>query len=151
MRGPRARVVNVTSKTYGTDFTDADGNKMVSNLIFANTSLPTRAEEIFNTMCDNQTQVPVKVLESDFTSPETDKVVEERFCTLLEERYLDIHQKWPKGTPVKVIFDVDGEGILHVHAEVSTEQLDFTLRIQGVKTGEELSKSIAEIGKTVVE
>lgn len=151
MRGPRARVVNVTSKTYGTDFMDADGNKMVSNLIFANTSLPTRAEETFNTMCDNQTQVPVKVLESDFTSPETDKVVEERFCTLLEDRYLDIHQKWPKGTPVKVIFDVDGEGILHVHAEVSTEQLDFTLRIQGVKTGEELSKSIAAIGKTVVE
>lgn len=151
LRGPRARVVNVTSKTYGTDFTDHAGNQMVSNMIFANTSLPTRAEETFTTMYDNQTQVPIKVMESDFTSPEADRVVEERFCTLLEDRYLDIHRNWPKGTPVKVVFEVDGEGILHVHAEVGSEVLDFTLKIQGVKSGEELSKSIASISKTIVE
>ncbi len=151
MYGPRARVVNVTSKTYGTDFTDDSGRAMVRNMIFANTSLPAKMTETFRTVYDNQRSVPVKVMESDFTSAETDAVVEERFCTMLEDRSLDVHQNWPKGTDVQVIFEVDQEGILHVHAEVGSEQLDFTLKIQGVKSGEELSKSIASISKTMVE
>lgn len=151
LRGPKARVVNVTSKTYGTDFTTDDGRAMVGNLIFANTSLPTRMEQEFETMIDNQHTVPMKVFESDFTNPETDRAVEERFCTMLEDRSLEIKRNWPKGTPITVVFDVDSEGILSVHANVGDEALDFTLRIQGVKSGEELSKSIDTISKAMVE
>ena len=151
LRGPKARVVNVTSKTYGTDFTTDDGRAMVGNLIFANTSLPARVEQAFETMCDNQHSVPMKVFESDFTNPETDRSVEERFCTMLEDRSLEIHHNWPKGTTITVVFDVDAEGILSVHAHVGDEALDFTLRIQGVKSGEELSESINNISKAIVE
>ncbi len=151
LHGPRARVVNVTSKTYGTDFTDDSGRAMVRNLIFSNTSLPTKAVETFRTMFDNQHQVTNKVMESDFTSPETDAVVEERFCTMLEDRQLELHHDYPKGTEIKVVFEVDNEGILHVHAEAGSDTLDFTLKINGVKSGEELSKSIASISKTIVD
>ena len=151
LRGPKARVVNVTSKTYGTDFTTPDGRAMVGNLIFANASLPTRMEQEFETVSDNQHSVPMKVFESDFTNPETDRAVEERFCTMLEDRSLEIKRNWPKGTPITVVFDVDSEGILSVHANVGDEALDFTLRIQGVKSGEELSKSIDTISKAMVE
>ena len=151
LRGPKARVVNVTSKTYGTDFTTPEGQAMVGNLIFANSSLPARMEQEFETMCDNQHTVPMKVFESDFTNPETDRAVEERFCTLLEDRSLEIKRNWPKGTPITVIFDVDSEGILSVHANVGDEAIDFTLRIQGVKSGEELSQSIDTISKAMVE
>lgn len=151
LRGPKARVVNVTSKTYGTDFTTSDGQAMVGNLIFANTSLPARVEQTFETVYDNQHTVPMKVFESDFTNPETDRAVEERFCTMLEDRSLEIKRNWPKGTAITVAFNVDGEGILSVHANVGEEALDFTLRIQGVKSGEELSQSIDSISKAIVE
>ena len=136
---------------FGTDFTTDDGRAMVGNLIFANTSLPARVEQAFETMCDNQHSVPMKVFESDFTNPETDRSVEERFCTMLEDRSLEIHHNWPKGTTITVVFDVDAEGILSVHAHVGDEALDFTLRIQGVKSGEELSESINNISKAIVE
>jgi molecular chaperone DnaK (HSP70) len=150
LKGPRTRVVNVTSKTYGTDCNDDNGNTVVQNLIFANTSLPARYEMPFATAHDNQKEISMKVYESDFTSQETDQVVEERFCTMLEDRVLQITKNWPKGTSIKVVFDVNQEGILAVHASVGEEALDFSLTIKGVKSEEELSNSKMTIGKTVV-
>lgn len=150
LKGPRARVVNVTSKTYGTDFTDGDGRPMVKNIIFANSSLPTKNEETFSTMYDNQKSISIKVYESDFTSPETDVEVEERFCTMLEDRSLTVTQNWPKGTNISVQFEVNNEGILSVHASIGQEDLDFSLTIKGVKSDDELDASKAAISKTTV-
>ena len=151
IKGPRARVVNVTSKTYGTDCNDSNGNPMVKNLVFANTSLPTKVVDTFTTGFDNQRQVSMKVFESDFTNPETEDMVEERFCTMLEDRVLQITQNWPKGTRIDVVFEVDNEGILHVHANVGQEAIDFTLKINGVKSREELDDAIAAVAKISVE
>lgn len=151
MKGPQTRVVNVTSKTYGTDYTGDDGTAMVRNLIFANTSLPTKATASFLTMYDGQKTITNKVFESDFTNPETESAVEERFCTMLEDRYLAITREWPKGTQIDVVFSVDEEGILSVHANVADEALDFTLKIEGVKSAEELAVSKNMIGKATVE
>lgn len=150
LRGPRTRVVNVTSKTYGTDVTDGNGNPYVENLIFANSSLPARFQQTFTTSYDNQHGISMKVFESDFTNPESEKYVEEKFCTLLEDRVLNITQNWPKGTPINVVFDVDSEGILHVHANVHEEELNFSLTIKGVKSEEALCKSRISIEKTIV-
>jgi molecular chaperone DnaK (HSP70) len=150
LKGPRARVVNVTSKTYGTDFTDGDGRPMVKNIIFANSSLPTKNEETFSTMYDNQKNISIKVYESDFTSPETDVEVEERFCTMLEDRSLTVTQNWPKGTNISVQFEVNNEGILSVHASIGQEDLDFSLTIKGVKSDDELDASKEAISKTTV-
>jgi hypothetical protein len=63
---------------------------------------------------------------------------------------LQITKNWPKGTSIKVVFDVNQEGILAVHASVGEEALDFSLTIKGVKSEEELSNSKMTIGKTVV-
>lgn len=151
IHGPRARVVNVTSKTYGTDCTGPKGEAMVENLIFANTSLPAKFQARFFTSHDGQRGISMKVFESDFTDPNQDHVVEEKFCTMLEDRVLEITQNWPKGTPIDVIFEVDNEGILSVHANVDREYIDFTLQIQGVKSTDELTKSMATIEKAIVE
>ena len=150
LHGPRARVVNVTSKTYGTDVV-INGITKVKNLIFANTTLPTKMQEQFTTNCDGQRGISMKVYESDFTDPEQDGVVDENCCTMLEDRVLEITQNWPKGTPINVIFEVDSEGILSIHANVDTEALDFKLQIKGVKSDAELSKSIDTISKATVE
>jgi len=152
LKGPRTRVVNVTSKTYGTlalDMHDNDKPK-VFNMIYANTALPTSYLKELLTVYDNQSGVDISVYESDFTDPNTDYAVEPRFCTELEKRTLWLKKKWPKGTLIEVTFDISQEGILSVHANVDKEAIDFQLTIKGVKSNEELSKSIAAISKTRV-
>ena len=147
LRGDRTRVVNVTSKTYGTDITD----NRVSNIIFANTSLPAKRQMNFLTQVDGQSGVSMKVFESDFTDEQADAVVEDRFCTLLRDETLKLSKSYPTGTTVSVTYDIDNEGILHVNAFVDRDVIDFELKIEGVKSAEELQKSIAAIDKTVVE
>ena len=143
----RTNVVNVTSKTYGTDI---KGNK-VHNMVFANTSLPCRVCHTFYTTEDKQLRVNVSVYESDFTDANKDTVIEDKYATLLESHVLLLTKGWPEKTGIKVVFDIDNEGILHVHAEVEKDILDFELRIAGVKDEKELAESIKKISNTVLE
>ena len=148
--GDRTTVRNVTSKTYGTDAV-IDGNPMVKNLIFANTSLPCSFTDTFGTTIDNQKAVKVTVYESDFTNPDTDTSVNEDACILIDEHVLQINSDWPKGTPISVTFSIDQEGVLSCTATVGNDQLDFTLKITGVKTEEELLLSKSIIASKTVE
>jgi molecular chaperone DnaK (HSP70) len=153
----RTRVLNVTSKTYGLSFTDTDdGQDKISNLIFANTPLNgnCRATETFYTLFDNQTGVFLPVYESDVTNPETDKVIDPKMAVPMEEgepHALGLTKKWPTGTPVEVIFEIDIEGILHVHGEVDKDSIDFEMKIKGVKDKRELAKSVALLSKSNVQ
>ena len=147
LRTDRTTVVNVTSKTYGTDVNTDD----VANLIFANTTLPCKVTDTFLTMYDNQSAVAIKVSESDFTNPETDRIVKAKFCNILKEEVLPLTKNWPKGTPVSVTFELDHEGILKVYAYVDKDKLNFELQITGVKSQEEISKSREIISKAVIE
>ena len=149
--GDRTTVRNVTSKTYGTDIVNADGKAMVKNLIFANTLLPCSYTDTFGTTIDNQKAVKVNVYESDFTNPETDVTVSEDACLLIDEHVLHINSNWPKGTPIAVTFSIDREGVLSCTATVGSDQLDFTLKITGVKSDEELLLSKSIIASKTVE
>jgi molecular chaperone DnaK (HSP70) len=149
--GPNTRtaVVNVTSKTYGTDISD----KKVSNLIFANASLPAKAEDIFKTSKDNQTNVSMKIYESAVSDIDKDehgnpknRVIEERYATLLVDRQMPISGGYPVGTDIKVTFTIDKEGMLYVHSEVANEPpLDFELQITGVRSAEELQQAAKKL------
>lgn len=147
LRGDRAVVVNVTSKTYGTDVNKNE----VQNLIFANHSLPTKRTVTFITSVPNQRNVSIKVFESDFTNETTEEVVEDKFCNLIDNHILTLTKDWPQGTPISVTFNIDNEGILYVNAFVEKDVLDFQLKITGVKGEEELSKSRAIVNKAMLE
>ncbi|MDR0725983.1 MAG: Hsp70 family protein [Prevotellaceae bacterium] len=154
----QTRVVNVTSKTYGMGFTDEnDKNKpKIFNMIFANTPLDgnCRASETFSTREDGQRGVTLPVYESDVANPETDKIIEPQMAVPMEEgepHALQLSKYYPKGTPVEVVFEIDVEGILHVHGEVGTDSIDFEMKIKGVKDEKELIKSVAMLSKSNVQ
>lgn len=66
LRGDRAHVMNVTSKTYGLGIID----DQVGNVIFANSPLPTEVKTCeFSTNHDNQTGVNFNIYESDLPTP----------------------------------------------------------------------------------
>ena len=149
LRCGRTNVMNVTSKTYGLGLI----NNEVGNMIFANSSLPISFSRTFATSYDNQKILSLPIFESDFTNPETDETVQDKFCRLVttEPSELNITKDWPEGTPVEVTFNIDNEGMLSVHASVEHDNIDFQLKVTGVKNEEELKQAQTLLSKVNIE
>ena len=145
----RTNVMNVTSKTYGLGLI----NNRVGNMIFANTGLPISFTDTFYTTIDNQSGVRLPIWESDFTDKEKDQEVEDKFCRLVttEPTVLRLTKNWPKETPITVTFNIDNEGMLSVHAQVEKDEIDFELKVTGVKSEEEILEAQRFINKANIE
>ena len=150
LRGDRAHVMNVTSKTYGLGIID----DQVGNVIFANSPLPTEVKTCeFSTNHDNQTGVNFNIYESDFTNPETDGTVDQKFCRLVttETYVMPITGNYPKGTPIEIIFKIDNEGMLSVSGRLNNDTIDFDLKVTGVKSNDELAKAQNTLSRINIE
>ncbi len=151
------RVVNVTSKSYGTDMI-IDGEKKVDLLIPANTPLQNcKAVGNYVTSVENQSAVPLDVFESDvmFTRDEngnkTGAVISPSAATLLKEYAWKLNQSYPKGESVKVTFAIDSEGILEVYGEIRGEKTSFQLELKGVKNDAQMAAAKRAAAQTTVE
>lgn len=80
-----------------------------TKLIEANTTIPTKKEQVFSTAADNQPSVEIHVLQGERPMAGDNKTIG-RF-------HLDGIPPSPRGLPqIEVIFDIDANGILHVSA-----------------------------------
>jgi len=83
---------------------------VMTTLISANTTIPTKKEQVFSTAADNQTEVEIKVLQGDRPMAADNKLIG-RF------NLVGIPPA-PKGIPqIEVGFDIDANGIVHVSAK----------------------------------
>ncbi len=83
---------------------------VMTKLIEKNTTIPTRAGQVFSTAEDNQTAVTVHVLQGEREQA--------RFNKALAKFDLAGIEPAPRGMPqVEVTFDIDANGILHVSAK----------------------------------
>src|SRR6187549_2425088 len=83
---------------------------VMTKLIEKNTTIPTRAAQIFSTAEDNQTAVTVHVLQGERERAAANKSLAKFDLAGIEPA--------PFGVPqVEVAFDIDANGILHVHAK----------------------------------
>ncbi len=83
---------------------------VMTKLIEKNTTIPTRASQVFSTAEDNQTAVTVHVLQGEREQA--------RFNKSLEKFDLAGIEGAPRGMPqIEVTFDIDANGILHVSAK----------------------------------
>ncbi|MFN3843732.1 MAG: molecular chaperone DnaK [Rehaibacterium terrae] len=81
-----------------------------TKLIEKNTTIPTKASQIFSTAEDNQTAVTVHVLQGEREQAKYNKSLAKFDLTGIEPA--------PRGMPqVEVTFDIDANGILHVSAK----------------------------------
>lgn len=135
-------VVNVTSKTYGLRMVYSDTlEPHIHNFLFANTPLPCKGEVHGRTVYDNQRCMESVIYESDLTDPINDKSVPLECGMLIEERNLEFTRIYPKGTPSLTEFHINEEGILSVHFTVGNDSMDYTLRLKGVRSKDELKAS----------
>jgi molecular chaperone DnaK len=92
-------------------------------LIERNTTIPTKASQVFSTAADNQTSVEVNVLQGEREFAKDNKSLG-RFI-------LDGIPPAPRGVPqVEVTFDIDSNGILKVTAQDKTSGKEANVTIQ---------------------
>ncbi|MFB6247551.1 MAG: molecular chaperone DnaK [Salinibacter sp.] len=108
---------------------------VMTTLIEANTTIPTKESEIFSTAADNQTSVEVHALQGDREMAKDNRT--------LGRFHLDGIPPAPRGTPqIEVTFDIDADGILNVSAVDKATGKEQSIRVEASSglTEEEIEK-----------
>ena len=96
---------------------------VMTKLIDANTTIPTRKSEVFSTAADNQPSVEIHVLQGERPMAKDNKTIG-RF-------HLDGIPMAPRGVPqIEVTFDIDANGILNVSAKDKGTGKEQSIRIE---------------------
>ena len=96
---------------------------VMTTLIEANTTIPTKESEVFSTAADNQTSVEVHVLQGDREMAKDNRT--------LGRFHLDGIPPAPRGTPqIEVTFDINADGILNVSAEDKDTGKEQSIRVE---------------------
>jgi molecular chaperone DnaK len=114
---------------------------VMTRLIDANTTIPTRKSETFSTAADNQPSVEIHVLQGERPMSKDNRS--------LGRFHLDGIMPAPRGIPqIEVTFDIDANGILSVSAKDKASGKENKIRIEG---GSQLSKEEIEKMKAEAE
>ena len=96
---------------------------VMTKLIEANTTIPTRKSETFSTAVDNQPSVEIHVLQGERPMAKDDKT--------LGKFHLDGIAPAPRGIPqIEVTFEIDANGILNVSAKDKATGKEQSIRIE---------------------
>src|SRR5690554_6720706 len=108
---------------------------VMTKLIEANTTIPTKKSEVFSTRSENQPSVEIHILQGERPMAAQNRTIG-RF-------HLDGLPPAPRGIPqIEVTFDIDANGILHVSAKDKATGKEQKIRIEASSglTDEEIKK-----------
>jgi len=108
---------------------------VMTKLIDANTTIPSKKSEVFSTASDNQPSVEIHILQGERPMAAQNRTIG-RF-------HLDGIPPAPRGVPqVEVTFDIDANGILHVSAKDKATGKEQKIRIEASSglTDDEIKK-----------
>ncbi len=112
---------------------------VMTKLIQKNTTIPTKAQQVFSTADDNQTAVTVHVLQG-----ERDMA---RYNKSLGQFNLSDIPPSPRGMPqIEVTFDIDANGILHVSAKdkATGKENKITIKASSGLSEEEIQRMVKD-------
>ncbi|WP_028024597.1 molecular chaperone DnaK [Enterovibrio calviensis] len=112
---------------------------VMTKLIEKNTTIPTKANQVFSTADDNQSAVTIHVLQGERKQSTYNKS--------LGQFNLEGINPAPRGMPqIEVTFDLDADGILHVSAKdkSSGKEQKITIQASGGLSDDEIEKMVQE-------
>ncbi len=112
---------------------------VMTKIIEKNTTIPTKASQVFSTADDNQTAVTIHVLQGEREMASANK-------SLGRFDLADIPPA-PRGTPqIEVTFDIDANGILHVSAKnkATGKEQSIVIRASSGLSEEEIQKMVKD-------
>jgi molecular chaperone DnaK len=112
---------------------------VMTKLIQKNTTIPTKAQQVFSTAEDNQTAVTIHVLQGERDMAGGNKSLGQFNLTEIAPA--------PRGMPqIEVTFDIDANGILHVTAKDKATGKEAKIKIQAGSglTEEEIKRMVAD-------
>jgi molecular chaperone DnaK len=112
---------------------------VMTALISRNTTIPTRKEEVFSTAEDSQTKVEIHVLQGERAEASNNRT--------LGRFHLEGIMPAPRGIPkIKVIFDIDANGILSVTAkdEATGKDQKVTITANSGLSDEEIESMVQD-------
>ena len=96
---------------------------VLTTMIPANTTIPTKKSEVFSTAADSQTSVEIHILQGERPLARDNRS--------LGRFHLDGIPPAPRGIPqIEVTFDIDANGILHVGAKDKATSKEQSIRIE---------------------
>ncbi|NRF15661.1 molecular chaperone DnaK [Vibrio coralliilyticus] len=112
---------------------------VMTKLVEKNTTIPTKANQVFSTAEDNQNAVTIHVLQGERKQAMYNKS--------LGQFNLEGIQPAPRGMPqIEVTFDLDADGILHVSAKdkQTGKEQKITIQASGGLSDDEIEKMVQE-------
>ncbi len=128
-------LLDVTPLSLGVE----TGGGVMTKIVERNTTIPVRQAMMFTTSIDNQSFVPIKILQG-----EREMAADNR---MLYEFELSGIPPAPRGVPkIEVLFDIDSNGLLNVSARdvVTSKQRDVQIVAGSGLTEAEVARLVAE-------
>lgn len=142
------KIINVSSRSFGTCAYDSDNNYKLYNIILKNDELPKSATETFYPRYDNQATVLFEVYES----LSSDKVIDPSMGKEIGKATLELPAGVLKTSPIEVTFKLNESGLLELKAVElgSNRTVEATFETKETISKEEKSNAIRRNQSSII-